>query len=134
MQYRPDRLAQQLKTEISYILARELKDPRVGFVTITTAKVSPDLRQAQVYFSVFGSPVKQKETLAILNRSTGFIRRQLGSRVKLRHTPELQFIFDDSIEYGAKMDNLLSEVREELPEAETATENDPQSTQERSVI
>ena len=128
MQYRSDRLAHELRNEISFIIARELKDPRVGFATITNVRVSSDLRYARVFVSVFGSPEKQKETLAALHRAGGFIRRQISGRLKLRHSPELQFSFDESIEHGARMDELLAEVVQELPAVEpTATENDPQS-------
>lgn len=137
MQYRSDRLAHELKNEISFIIAREVKDPRVGFATVTNAKVSPDLRYARIFVSVFGSPAKQNETLLALQRATGFIRRQLGSRIKLRHCPELQFTFDESIEYGAKMDALLAEVSKDLPVADPPDEqhtNDPQSLKEGSDI
>ena len=128
MQYRPDRLAHELRIEVSAIIARELKDPRVGFATITNAKVSPDLRYARIFVSVFGSPEQQKETLAALNRAVGFIRRQISGRLKLRHSPELQFSFDDSIEHGARMDELLAQVNQELQAtAPTTTENDPPS-------
>src|SRR5437762_448174 len=128
MQYRSDRLAHELRNEISYIIARELKDPRVGFATITNARVSPDLRHARIFVSVFGSPEQQKETLAALNRAVGFIRRQISGRLKLRHSPELQFSFDDSIEHGARMDELLAQVNQELAAADPTTiENDPQS-------
>ena len=128
MQYRSDRLAHELRIEISSIIARELKDPRVGFATITNAKVSPDLRYARIFVSVFGSPEQQKESLAALNRAVGFIRRQISGRLKLRHSPELQFSFDDSIEHGARMDELLAQVNQELQAtAPTTSENDPQS-------
>lgn len=128
MQYRADRLAHELRNEISYIIARELKDPRVGFATITNARVSPDLRHARVFVSVFGPSEQQKETLAALNRAVGFIRRQLSGRLKLRHCPELQFAFDDSIERGAKMDELLAEVNQEQKAADSAaTESDSES-------
>jgi ribosome-binding factor A len=147
MPYRPDRLAHELRNELSVILAREVKDPRVGFATVTQVRVSPDLRHARVFVSVFGSPAEQKETFAALHRAYGFIRRQLSGRLKLRHCPDLQFTMDDSMAYGAKMDNLLTEISHELevsppppetndaneaaedPEARvlTATENDPLS-------
>ncbi len=149
MQYRPDRLAHELRNEISVIVSREVKDPRVGFATITNVRVSPDLRYARVFVSVFGSPEKQKATLAALHRAGGFIRRQLSGRLKLRHCPDLQFNLDDSMEYGAKMDGLLAEVRQELqptaPQIEVDApippnvpqaldENDPTSSEERSDI
>lgn len=121
-------MARELRDEISVIIARELKDPHVGFATITQVQVSPDLRYARVFVSVFGPPEQQKETLAALRRAGGFIRRQISGRIKLRHSPELQFSLDESIEQGARMDELLAQVKEELPAVEpTATENDPQS-------
>jgi ribosome-binding factor A len=148
MQYRSDRLAHELKNELSFILAREVKDPRVGFATITQVRVSSDLRHARVFVSVLGSPAQQKETFAALHRAGGFIRRQLSGRLKLRHCPDLQFTFDDSLERGARMDKLIAEVSQELqaaapetaPEAtpETAPQavgaNDPTFSEERSVI
>ena len=144
MPYRPDRLAHELRNELSVILAREVKDPRVGFATVTQVRVSPDLRHARVFVSVFGSPEEQKETFAALHRANGFIRRQLSGRLKLRYCPDLQFTMDDSMAYGAKMDNLLTEISQEFvaspppPEAneahevlqarsQAATENDPTS-------
>lgn len=150
MQYRPDRLAHELRNEISVIVAREVKDPRVGFATITNVRVSPDLRYARIFVSVLGSIEKQKATLVALHRAGGFIRRQLSGRLRLRHCPELQFDLDDSMEYGAKMDGLLAEVRQEFQASEpletqtptpasppplvdeTVDENDPTSSEERS--
>ncbi len=122
MQYRSDRLAQELRNEVSYIISRELKDPRLGFATITAVKVSPDLKYARILVSVLGSPEKQKATMVGLQRSAGFVRRQLSSRLKLRQCPELKFEYDDSIEYGAKMDEILNEVGRELQEPSTETE------------
>lgn len=123
MQHRADKLAHQLRNEISYIISRELKDPRIGFATITTVRVTPDLRAARIFISVLGTPEEQQATLAALQRATSFIRRQIAGRLRLRHTPEIQFKFDDSIEYGAKMDALIEEIRQELPDAEAAAED-----------
>ena len=122
MQYRSDRLAQELRNEVSYIISRELKDPRLGFATITAVKVSPDLKYARILVSVLGTPEKQKTTMIALQKSAGFVRRQLSSRLKLRQCPELKFEYDDSIEYGAKMDEILNEVGRELQESSTETE------------
>lgn len=122
MQYRSDRLAQELRNEVSYIISRELKDPRMGFATITTVKVTPDLKYARILVSVLGTPEKQKATMVALKRGAGFVRRQLSSRLKLRQCPELKFEYDDSIEYGAKMDEILNEVGRELQESSTETE------------
>lgn len=149
MQYRSDRLAHELRNELSVIIAREVKDPRVGFATVTTVRVSPDLRHARVFVSVFGSPEEQKETFAALDRAVGFIRRQLSGRLRLRHCPDLKFAPDDTMEYGAKMDHLIAEAVRDLPPIaasenespqvnETSPQvtdgNDPTSSKERSVV
>lgn len=119
MQYRADRVAHDLKQEISVIIARELHDPRVGLATVTDAKVSPDLRYARVFVSVLGSPDEQRETIAALNHAAGFIRRAIGARLRLRRSPELVFSFDESVEYGDRMERLIEEVIHERPSLES---------------
>jgi len=116
MSYRSHRLSEELKHEISAIIAQEIKDPRVGFATVTEVKVSPDLRYARVLVSVLGSPAEKQATFDALIGATGYIRRLIGARVKLRHTPELSFVYDDSIEQGDKMMRLMEEIKKELPE------------------
>jgi len=116
MSYRSDRLAHELKVQISLILSREMRDPRLGFATVTDARVSPDLRYARIYVSVFGSPDEQKQALAVLNQGAGFVRRLLSSRLRLRHTPELTFAFDQSVEHGARMEEILNEVNKDIPD------------------
>jgi len=113
MQYRSDRVAHELKNEVGAIIARKLHDPRVGFATVTGAQVSPDLRHAKIFVSVLGPPEEQRETLEALNHAAGFIRRALGSRLRLRRSPELTFTFDESVEYGARMTQLIEEVKKE---------------------
>lgn len=115
MGYRPQRLAQQLKSEISHILTRELKNVSLGFLTVTNVEVSRDMRNAKVLVSLFDSPEKQKETMAKLKASTGFVRRQLGSRLRLRFIPEIIFSLDSSIAEGDRMSRLIEEVARELP-------------------
>ena len=127
MSYRSDRLAHELKVQISLILSREMRDPRIGFATVTDARVSPDLRYARVYVSVFGSPDNQKQALAALNEAASFVRRMLSSRLRLRHTPELTFAFDESVEYGARMEDILNEVKKEIPDF-TAPRDEEQKT------
>lgn len=100
MSYRSHRVAEELKNEISAIIARELRDPRVGFATITEVKLSPDLRHARVFVSVFGSPQEKQETLLALNNAASFVRRLIGGRIKLRHTPDISFVYDESVEHG----------------------------------
>lgn len=118
MAHGAERLAQELKTRIGEILLKEVRDPRVGFATVTSARLSPDQRYAHVYVSVLGSPEETKRTLTALNSAAGFIRRQLGSRMRLRHTPELTFEFDASVETGARMEQLLEEVKKESTQAQ----------------
>lgn len=116
MSYRSHRLSEELKNEISAIIAQEVKDPRVGFATVTEVEVTPDLRRARVLVSVLGSPQEKQETFEALVRATGYIRRLIGARIRLRHTPELSFAYDDSIEHGDKMMRLLDEIRNEAQE------------------
>lgn len=116
MSYRADKLAHELKIQISLILDRELRDPRVGLVTITDVRMSPDLRYARVFVSVFGDGEERQKTLAALNQAAGFVRRQLGGRLRLRHTPEVTFSFDQSVEQGARMEEILAEVKKEIPD------------------
>ncbi len=111
MSYRPERLAEAIKKEVSDMLfQQEIKDPRVGFVTITAVEVSPDLRAAKIYASVLGSPEEQKATMEALRRAQGFIRSELGKRIRLRHTPEISFKLDTSIARGVRVTRLLKEI------------------------
>lgn len=116
MQHRPVRLAQELKSEISEIIARELSHHRLGFITITEVRVSPDLRYARVFLSVLGPADVRKETLVTLNAEKGFIRQLIGRRIRLRHTPEIIFVYDETIEHGDQMMQLIEEIKKELPE------------------
>jgi ribosome-binding factor A len=110
MAHRSQRLAEELKSEISAIIAQEIKDPRVGFATVTEVKVSPDLRHARVAVSVLGTHKERQETFDALVRATGYIRRLIGARIRLSHTPELIFTYDDSIERGERMMRLFEEM------------------------
>jgi len=123
MQHRPVRLAQELKSEISTIITRELPHQRLGFLTITDVKVSPDLRYARVFVSVLGSGVDKAETLTTLNKEKSFIRQLIGRRFRLRHTPEITFIYDETVEHADHMMRLMDdikmeEIKKELPEEE----------------
>ena len=113
------RVADLIQREISEMLLRSIKDPRIGFVTITRVSVSDDCRFAKVYFSVTGSADEREKSLEGLNSAKGFIRRELGRRVTLRYTPEVLFHFDPSIEYGIHM----SEVFRQIKEGKEAEEN-----------
>lgn len=117
MSYRSQRLSEELKNEISVIIARELRDPRVGLTTVTEVKVSPDMSFAKVYVSVLGDATQRKETMQGLVKATGFVRRQIAARIKLRHAPQIVFAYDETIERGDKMMQIIEEVKKELPES-----------------
>lgn len=104
---RTDRVGDQIRMEIADILTRRVKDPRVGFVTITAVDVSADLRQAWVYVTVLQDGSRESETLAALSRAGGFIKGELGRRLKLRYVPELTFIKDTSVDRVARVLNLI---------------------------
>ena len=89
---------------------RNLKDPRVGFVTVTDVEVTGDLRQVKIFVSVYGDEEERKATMEGLKSATGFVRSELGKRIRLRHTPEVSFCFDESIERGARIFSLLREI------------------------
>lgn len=113
MSLRSNRVAEQMKKEITEIIARKIKDPRVGFVTVTDVAVTGDLQQATVYITSLGNERERAETLQALEKASGFIRSEVGSRIRLRRTPELAFEFDTAIEYGNKIDALLRGLHEE---------------------
>lgn len=107
---RVGRVGEQIKKELSQILQTELKDPRVGFITVTGVDVTSDLSQAKVFLSVFGTEQQKEDSLKAVARATGFIRSELGKRIRLRLTPELEFQLDASIEYGSRIDELLNKL------------------------
>jgi len=109
--YRADQVGEQVREEIMSIIRRDLKDPRIGFVSITAVRMSPDLRQARVRVSVLGKPDAQKESLKGLISAKGLIRHELGRRLQnLKFSPELRFELDPSIEYSVHIAELLKEV------------------------
>ncbi|MCY1043372.1 30S ribosome-binding factor RbfA [Corallococcus sp. bb12-1] len=109
---RPERVGQEIQAAIGALLTRgELRDPRIGFITITGVKVSPDLRVAKVFYSMMGTDEEKKATQAGLDAAKPFVRRAVTSAVKLRVSPEVFFAFDASVGEGDKIDRLLREVR-----------------------
>jgi ribosome-binding factor A len=117
---RKERLEELLKREISDIIRREVKDPRIGFVTVTDAEVSGDLSFARVFVSVLGSEEQQAASLKGLNSATRFIRGEFGQRIKMRQVPEISFRFDKSIQHGARIHELLEQVKREEAEGAAA--------------
>ncbi len=110
---RADRVADLIKAELSDILLRQIRDPRIGTITITGVKVTDDLRLAKVYFVEMGKDAVDPEIRAGLEKATGFLRRELGKRLQLRFVPDLIFKVDPSFAYGSRIDRLLSQLREE---------------------
>ena len=107
---RVGRVGEQIKKELSQLIQSELKDPRIGFITVTGVELTNDLSQARVFLSVLGTDEQKEETLKALARGTGFLRSELGKRIRFRHTPELLFKFDNSIEYGSQIESLLNNI------------------------
>ncbi len=110
---RTDRLADLIRAELSDIILRKTKDPRVSLVTITGVDLSDDLHTAKVYFSVMGTEKECQDAAEGLRSATGFIRKTLGSRLEIRYVPDIEFIYDQSFEYGERIDRLLKKIKEE---------------------
>lgn len=112
--HRTNRLKEAMKEEISDIIRKEIKDPRIGEMTsITAVEVTNDLRHAKVYASVFGDEKKQNDAIRGLQSAAGFIRSELARRIRLRHTPELVFHLDTSIAHGARISELIHQVKKQ---------------------
>lgn len=110
---RQRQVAELLHQEISLLIQRRARDPRLNFVTVTAVEVTPDLRVAHVYVSVLGSEDDVKQSLAGLGHAAGFFRRELGASLSLRYIPELDFRLDDSLERGFRIDQLLDSLHDE---------------------
>jgi ribosome-binding factor A len=110
MENRQRRLGELLKQEISDMVLREIKDPRIGFVSITSVILTADLRHAKVLVSVFGSERERTASLAGLRSATGFIKRELGHRLRLKYVPDITIVYDDSIEQGTRIVSLIDSV------------------------
>jgi ribosome-binding factor A len=113
MSQRTDRLDSQIRQELMELLQREMKDPRVGFATITRVETARDLGSARVWVSVLGTPEERQETIKALTDAAPWLRRQLGARLTVRHIPQLVIRHDDSIESGDRVLRLLRELEEE---------------------
>ena len=112
MSIKTQRIASNIVKELSYILAYEVKDEDIKFVTVNDCHLAPDLSYAKIYVTVFDKN-KINTTLKALNDAKGFIRKELSSRVIMRHTHELEFVYDESIEYGKKIENIIEKIHEE---------------------
>jgi ribosome-binding factor A len=119
------RLAEQIREEVGEILAREVHDPGVGFLTLTRVRVTDDLQLARVYYTTLGDPVERKKTARALDRALPFIRRSLGQRLQLRRVPEVAFTFDESVAHQARVEELLQEIQREDAERGGSAPPDP---------
>ena len=108
---RTARVADQIRGEIASMLAREVHDPGIGFVTLTRVTVTPDLQQARVYYTALGDDKARRNTERALGRAAPFLRRQIGSRLRLKRAPELEFVYDESIAGQDRIEQLLNEIR-----------------------
>ena len=114
--YRPDRVGDQIRQELSEMLARgDIHDPGIGFITLTRVVVSPDLQLARVYYTSMGDEKARKETSKALSRALPFLRRQVGGRLRLRRVPELEFRFDQSVEHQDRIERIIRDLHEHPP-------------------
>lgn len=119
-QLRIEKLQELIKQEMSKMLLKELKDPRIGFVTVTDVEMTGDLREAKIYVSIMGGAEQVKNSLEGLNSALGFIRREIGQRVRLRFTPEISFALDTSLDYGDHIQKLLLQVEGDTKNVDNA--------------
>ena len=124
---RPDRVADQVRSELALLLAREVHDPGIGFVTITRVQMTPDLQQARVFYTALGDEKARTGSGRALERAAPFLRRQIGSRLRLRRAPELTFLFDESIAGQDRIEQLLNEIRTPDPDADDKINDDHKS-------
>lgn len=112
-QLRVEKVQEFIKQEISKIILNELKDPRIGFVTVTQVQASGDLRHAKIYVSLMGSDEQKADTWRALQRALGFMRSEIGKRIKMRFAPELTLHLDESLDYSAHIQELLLKIKQE---------------------
>jgi ribosome-binding factor A len=103
------RVDEALREVLSGAITSELKDPRVGFVTVTAVETSPDLRHARVYVSVLGNPGVRRRSLQALDKAHGYLQRRIGTELRMKNTPQLQFVYDDTPERGMRITELIEE-------------------------
>ena len=119
-QLRIEKLQELIKQEMSKMLLTDLKDPRIGFVTVTDVEMTGDLREAKIYVSIMGGEEQVKSSLEGLQSALGFIRREIGQRIRLRFTPEISFALDTSLDYGDHIQKLLLQVEGDVKNADNA--------------
>lgn len=124
---RPERVADQLRAELAELLRREVHDPGIGFVTLTRVSVTPDLQVARVFYTVLGGETERRTTARALQRAASFLRRHIGSRLRLRRVPELTFVYDDSIAGQDRIEQILKELHAEPRAAAGSARTDADS-------
>lgn len=107
---RSDRVAQQIRRELAQLIRLEIKDPRVNLVTITDVKITPDYAHAKVFYTTLASAEQRVEIERGLKHSAGFLRREIGRRVRIHHNPELHFVYDASVERGSHLSQLIDQA------------------------
>ena len=122
---RRDRISEQIRRELAELIRTELKDPRVGMISITGVEVSPDYAHAKVFFSSMSGREHLDSVLAGLQKAAGFLRRELGRRITIHSTPQLHFVFDESLERGADLSKLIQQAVSisKAPDSPDSTEN-----------
>jgi ribosome-binding factor A len=116
---RPDRVADLIRSELAMLLARDVHDPGIGFITITRVQMTPDLQQARVFYTTLGDDKARKSSGQALERAAPFLRRQIGSRLRLKRVPDLTFTYDESVAGQDRIEQLLKEVRTAGPDEES---------------
>jgi len=117
---RSEKVQVQLKREISRILQEDLKDPRIGFVTVTRIDLTGDLRHAKVYFSILGDEAKKASSVAGIQSAAGYIRKLISERLNLRYTPELSFRLDKSAEYSIELEKTFERLKNESKDSQAS--------------
>src|SRR5947209_19233182 len=118
---RPDRVAEQIRSELALLLARQVHDPGIGFVTLTRVQISPDLQSARVFYTALGDVTARRSSARGLDRAAPFLRRQIGSRLRLKRVPELKFLYDESIAGQDRIEQILNEIRAAQRPADAGT-------------
>ncbi len=122
---RPRRVGEVVRKEIASLLMKGLKDPRIGFVSVMGVRMSPDLKYANVHVSLYGSESQKKSSLIGLRQASGWVRREIGKRIRLRFTPEIRFFEDNTLDEAYHIEEVLREIHEEDQQAEGQPDRDP---------
>lgn len=120
LSHRVERIAEQIREEASQIVASELSDPRIGLITVTRVKVTPDLSLARVYWTSMANPAERKQTVKALAHAAPYVRHLLSARLTLRRSPEVQFLFDQSVAAQDRVEQILQDIKREEAEREAA--------------